>query len=113
MKIRRHDTVKILNGKDKGKTGKVLKILVSSVSKDKNKLVVEGLNLRYKHTRARRAGEKGQRVMFPFPIFLSQVALLCPKCGQATRVGMKVLDKTPETTREIRQRVCKKCSNVI
>jgi large subunit ribosomal protein L24 len=113
MKIRRHDIVKILNGKDKGKTGKVLKVLMSKNDVNEHLVVVEGLNLRYKHTRARRTGEKGQRVMFPFPVHMSRVALVCPKCGRAVRVGIKVLEKMPETSREMRQRICKKCAAII
>ena len=113
MKIKRNDTVKILSGKDKGKTGKVLKVLVSAQSKDQTKVVVEGLNLRYNHVKARRQGEKGQRIMFPAPLAISKVALICPKCGKPTRVGYKLLEQRPETTREKKQRVCKKCGSVI
>jgi large subunit ribosomal protein L24 len=113
MKIKKGDTVKILMGKDKGKTGKVLKIIVSAQGKDKSKAVVEGLNLRYKHIRPRQSGEKGQRIMFPFALNISNLALVCPKCGKTTRVSYKVLDKAPETTRERRQRICKKCGAVI
>ena len=113
MKIKRNDTVKILIGKDKGKTGKVLKVLQSSKSKDKNKVVIEGLNLRYKHVRPKRSGEKGQRIMFPFAINISNVALVCPKCNKPTRVSYKVLETAPETSREKRQRLCKKCNAVI
>ena len=113
MKIKRNDTVKILIGKDKGKTGKVLKVLKSTKSKNKDKVVVEGLNLRYKHIRPKRDGEKGQRIMFPFALSISNAALVCPKCGKATRIGYKVLDKAPETSREKRQRICKKCGAVI
>lgn len=113
MKIKRNDTVKILVGKDKGKTGKVLKVLHSSKDKTMNRVVVEGLNLRYKHVRPKRGGEKGQRVMFPFAVSLSNVALVCPKCNKPTRVGCKVIGKTLETTREKSQRICKKCNSVI
>ncbi len=113
MKIKHGDTVKVLIGQDKGKTAKVLKVLYSSKSKDKNKVIVEGLNLRYKHVRPKKSGEKGQRIMFPFAMNISNVALVCPKCNKATRVSYKVLDKAPETTREKRQRLCKKCQAVI
>ena len=113
MKIKKGDTVKILTGKDKGKTGKVLKVIISAKAKDKHKAVVEGLNLRYKHIRPRRAGEKGQRIMFPFALNISNLALVCPKCDKATRVIYKVLAKAPETSREKRQRICKKCGVVI
>ena len=113
MKIKKNDTVKILNGKDKGKTGKVLKVLKSVKSGKQNRIVVEGLNLRFKHTKAKREGEKGQRGMFPFPLSVSKVALVCPKCGESVRVAHKVLAQAPETSREKKQRICKKCQAVI
>jgi large subunit ribosomal protein L24 len=113
MKIKKGDTVKILTGKDKGKTGKVLKVIVSAQAKDKHKAVVEGLNLRYKHIRPRRAGEKGQRIMFPFALNISNLALVCPKCNKTTRVSYKVLEKASETSREKRQRICRKCGVII
>lgn len=114
MKIKKNDTVKILTGKDKGKTGKVLKVIISPISKDKDKVVVEGLNLRYKHIRPKSSGgEKGQRIMFPFALSASNVQLICSKCGKAARAGYKVLAKAPETSREKRQRICKKCKAII
>lgn len=111
MKIRKNDTVKILKGKDRGKTGKVLQILKKE-DKD-TRVVVEGLNLRYKHLRPRRQGEKGQRIMFPAPMNLSSVILVCPKCGKSTRVGFKMREGKTETSREKKQRVCKQCQSVI
>lgn len=113
MKIKRNDTVKILSGKDKGKTGKVLKVLFATNSKNKTRVVVEGLNLRYKHVKARRQGEKGQRIMFPAPLPMAKVVLVCPKCGKPTRVGYKLLEQRLETSREKKQRICKKCNSVI
>jgi len=113
MKIKKNDTVKILSGKDKGKTGKVLKVLISTKSNNQHKVVVEGLNLRFKHTKAKREGEKGQRVMFPFPLNISKVVLICPKCGEPVRVAYKILAQAPETSREKKQRICKKCQAVI
>jgi len=108
MKFKKGDNVKILAGKDKGKSGKVLQILRS-----RKKLVVEGLNLKYKHARPKKSGEKGQRIMFPAPIDSSNVILVCPKCGKPTRIGYKVSSKRTETSREKKQRVCKKCKNII
>jgi large subunit ribosomal protein L24 len=98
MKIRKNDKVKIISGKDKGKTGKVLKVLPSQ-----GKLVVEGLNLLTKHVRPKKEGEKGQKVKFNVPMDASKVMLLCPKCGQPTRLGFRILaDKK-------KSRICKKC----
>jgi large subunit ribosomal protein L24 len=101
MKIKKNDQIKISTGKDKGKTGKVLRIFP-----EENKLLAEGLNLVKKHVRPRREGEKGQRVEVPGKIDVSNVMLVCPKCGKASRVGYKqVGDK--------KVRVCKKCSGEI
>jgi len=65
-------------------------------------VVVEGLNVRVKHLRARGRGEKGQKVMFPAPLAVSNVMLLCPSCGVKTRIG---ITRNGDT----RQRSCKKC----
>lgn len=97
MKIKKNDQVKIIAGKDRGKTGKVLHVLPHE-----GKLVVEGLNLVKKHVRPRREGEKGQRVETPGKLNLSNAMLVCPKCGQTTRVGYRQTD-------EHKFRVCKKC----
>lgn len=97
MKIKKNDTVKMLGGKDRGKTGKVLRVIP-----DEGKVIVEGLNMIKKHNRPRREGEKGQRVEIPRRVDISTVALVCPKCGQATRVGYSV-------NGEHKARICKKC----
>ena len=76
MPIKKGDKVKILAGKDKGKAGKVLQILP-----EEGRVSVEGLNILVKHLRPRRAGEKGQRIEFPSFVNLSNVAIVCPKCG--------------------------------
>ncbi len=94
--IKKGDLVKILTGKDKGKTGKVLKVLGNKVS-------VEGLNLKFKHLKARQQGESGQKIQFPAPLDISNVMLICPKCNRPTRVGKKFL-KSQEKVR-----FCKKC----
>lgn len=78
----------MIAGKDKGKTGKVLQVFA-----DRDRVVVEGVNLTIKHLRPRREGEKGQRVEFPAPLHVSNVMLVCPKSGKATRVSYQVNDK--------------------
>ncbi len=102
MKIKKGDKVKIIAGKDKGKEGKVLQVMP-----DKEKVVVEGLNLLIKHVKPRRAGEKGQRIQFPAPFHISNVMLVCPKCNKPTRVGYKILENKKKV------RVCKKCKEII
>lgn len=106
MNIKKNDKVKILAGKDKGKTGKVLQ-----VSPSQGRVSIEGLNLLIKHLRPRRQNEKGQRIEFPAFINLSNVALLCPKCGKATKVGYKTLKVEGKKAKKFR--VCKKCQETI
>jgi large subunit ribosomal protein L24 len=102
MKIKSKDIVKVLCGKDRGKTGKVLQVLPKL-----QRASVEGLNLLIKNIKSRKRGEKGQKINFPSPIHLSNLALICSKCGQATRVGFKILEDRKKV------RVCKKCKETI
>lgn len=97
MKIKKGDTVLIISGKDKGKKGKVLKAFPKE-----RRITVEGVNIRKKTLKARRAGEKGQIIEFTAPIYASNIKLICSKCGKAVRVGYKIGDKE-------KYRVCKKC----
>ena len=102
VKIKKGDKVKMLSGKDNGKVGKVL-----MVNKVKGRLTVEGLNLLVKHMKPRRQGESGQRIQFPAAVNISNVALVCPKCQQATRVGWQKLADNKKV------RKCVKCGETI
>lgn len=105
MKIKRGDKVKILAGKDRGKTGKVLQIFTAE-----GRASIEGLNLAIKHVRPRRDGEKGQRIEFPAPLNISNLMLVCPKCGKSSRVGHKyVEEKRDDQIKKKKIRYCKKC----
>jgi large subunit ribosomal protein L24 len=90
LKIRRGDTVKIIAGKDRGKTGEV-----KSVEPKRGRVYVEGLNLRKRHTRAtsvrdtQRGGEVGGVIEVEGPVHISNVMLLDPKSGDPTRVGSR------------------------
>ena len=101
MKIRRDDIVLITSGKDKGKRGKVVRALPKE-----EKIVVEGINVRKKHVRPKRSGEKGQVVQKPAPLHISNAKLICPKCSKAVRIGYKV-----EAGKKYR--ICKKCKQEI
>ncbi len=101
MKIKKGDNVLIISGKDKGKTGKILKAFPKEM-----KILVEGVNLKKKHVRPKREGEKGQVVDIPAPLNISNVKVICPKCGKATRVGYKL-------EKDQKLRVCKKCASII
>ncbi|MFA7208945.1 MAG: 50S ribosomal protein L24 [Parcubacteria group bacterium] len=97
MKIKKNDQVKILAGKDRGKTGKVLRVISAE-----NKIVVEGVNIVKKHVKPRKEGERGQRIEIPGKADISNVMLVCPKCGKPTRVGYSVTEKN-------KFRICKQC----
>ena len=101
MKLKKGDNVLITAGKDKGRTGKIMK----SFPKDL-KVLVEGINLKKKHVRPKKEGEKGQVVDIPAPLDISNIKIICPKCGKATRIGYK-------TEGEVKNRICKKCRQII
>jgi len=111
MKIKKGDNVKVLAGKDRGKNGKVFQILKKD-GKD-TRIVIEGLNLRYKHARPKKQGEQGQKIQFPAPMNISNIQFICPKCNKPTRIEYKLMKGKKETTREKKQRVCKKCKTLI
>lgn len=84
--IKKGDTVVVITGKDKGKTGKVLRVV-----KKLDRVLVDGVNIKKKHEKARGRTKKGQIIEKPLPIHSSNVALLDPKGGKPTRVGMKMI----------------------
>lgn len=87
MKIKKNDTVVVIAGKDKGTTGKVVRVLPGE-----SKAVIEGVNIVKKHTKPRQSGEKGQIVEKSLPIHISNVMMLDPKDNKPTRVGFQVKD---------------------
>jgi len=101
MKFKKGDLVLIIAGKDKGRTGKIIKSIPKEL-----KILVEGINLKKKHVRPRREGEKGQVVDIPAALDISNVKIICPKCGKATRIGYTI-DK------DTKNRICKKCKQII
>lgn len=97
MKIKKGDTVKILVGKDRGKTGKVLR----AFPKDE-KVIVEGLNLFKKRVRPKQQGQKGEVVLVSHPLHVSNVQLICSACKRASRTGFR-----KEGNEKVRY--CKRC----
>jgi len=85
MKIKTGDNVKVIAGREKGKTGKVMQVFPQDRT-----VVVEKLNIRTRHLRAK-TNQKGQRVEFSAPIAAGNVMLVCPKCAKPTRVGYAIL----------------------
>ena len=97
MKVRTGDNVKVIAGRERGKSGKVMQVFPKE-----NTVVVEKLNVRTRHLRAR-GSSKGQRVEFSAPISAANVMLICPKCAAPTRTGRAKLADGKKV------RVCKKC----
>jgi len=99
MRIKKGDTVKVLSGNDKGKTGEVLEVIPKT-----EKIVVKGVNVRKKHVKPRKQGEEGGIISVEVAVHSSKVNVVCPKCGKATRIGFK------EGKDNKKVRVCKKCN---
>ncbi len=87
LRIKKGDNVKILSGKDKGKTGKVLTVIPKI-----NKLVVENVNLHTKFERSKQAGQPGKKIVTPSPLSVSKVQLIDSNSGNPSRVGYKILE---------------------
>ncbi|MCD6233384.1 50S ribosomal protein L24 [bacterium] len=106
MKLRKGDQVLVINGKDRGKKGKILR----AFPKD-NKILVDGVAIHKKHVRPKKEGEKGQIVEVISPISASKVKLICPHCKKPTRVGYKVI--LQGDNRKLKVRICKRCGEEI
>ncbi|MBN2120101.1 MAG: 50S ribosomal protein L24 [Candidatus Omnitrophica bacterium] len=102
LKIKKGDSVIVNKGKDKGKTGKVLKVILSN-----SRLIVEGVNIAKKHMRKRSEQQPSGILETPQPLHISNVSLFCSTCKKGVRFSVKVLeDKT-------KIRLCKKCQNTL
>ena len=101
LKVKKGDTVKVLSGNDKGKTGEVLEVMPTV-----EKIIVKGINIKKKHMKPRRQGEEGGIISKEFPIHMSKVNVVCPKCGKAVRIGFKFENDS-------KVRVCKSCGVTI
>ncbi len=101
MNVKVNDNVLVIAGKDKGKQGKVL-----ATSPKANTVVVEGVRIQKKHEKARKANETSKIVEAPGPIDASNVMVVCPACGKATRVKHSVADGK-------KSRACAKCGAVL
>src|SRR5689334_8377836 len=108
VKIRKGDTVELISGKrdDIGKRGEVINVLI-----DKRRVVVQGINIRTKHQKQQqnqsgRNVKNSGRIQFEAPIDISNIMLVCPKCGEVTRIAIQRDENGA-------QRVCKHCEAVI
>ena len=98
MSIKQGDKVIVLNGKDKGKIGEVLKALPRE-----GKVVVQGVNVCSRHTKPRQMGDEGGIIQKEVAIYACKVMRVCPKCDKPTRPAHKMLADGKKV------RVCKKC----
>jgi large subunit ribosomal protein L24 len=87
LKIKTGDTVKVISGKDKGKSGKVLKVIPKI-----GKIVIENIGMRTKFERSKKAGEPGKKITFPSSMPISKVMLLDPNSGETSRISYKFLE---------------------
>lgn len=98
MHIRQNDTVEVITGADRGVRAKVMRVIPKA-----DKVVVEGVGRVYKHLRKSQKNPQGGRLSKEMPISISNVLLVCPKCGKSTRTGAKLqVDGSKD-------RICKKC----
>lgn len=100
MRIKKGDTVEILSGADRGKSGKVLR-----VDSKEERILVDGINLKKKHVRSKRQDKKGEVVLIPLPVPAAKVMPVCPSCKKSTRPRFELLDSG-------KARICRKCKGV-
>lgn len=99
--IRKNDFVLVTKGKDRGKKGRVIRVLP-----DDNRALVEGINFVKKHTR-RQAQKQGGIMTMEKPVSISNIAFFCMKCSHASRLGVKSLEDGSKA------RFCKKCGELV
>jgi large subunit ribosomal protein L24 len=102
IRLKKNDVVEVIAGKEQGKTGKVLKVL-----RDRNRVLVEKVNLIKRHTRPSPQTGQGGIVEKEAPLHVSNVMLICPKCASASRFRLTVTGEGKKA------RVCRKCKELI
>jgi large subunit ribosomal protein L24 len=101
MRLKKGDEVKIMRGKDRGKTG-----TINAVLRDEDRIVVADRNMFKKRTRPKKQGQKGETLMVARPMPAANVMYVCKNCKRASRLGARV-----EGDRKVRY--CKKCETVV
>ena len=101
MKLKKGDNVKVVKGKDKGKTGKIEQAFPKS-----GKVLIPNINLYKRHLKARSQNQPSEIVTLTKPMSADNVILVCPKCHKETRVGYKI-------EKGVKSRICKKCKSEI
>jgi len=102
LHVKKNDMVKIIAGKEQGKSGKVLRVFP-----EKGRVIVESLNVIKRHTRPNQLNPEGGIVEKEAPLSISNVMLVCGSCNQATRTGVRLLEDGSKT------RYCKKCNESV
>jgi large subunit ribosomal protein L24 len=100
--VKKNDRVKVLTGKDRGKSGRVLFVDVG-----KRRLIVEGLNMVRKTQRPTQQNQKGGIIDIEAPVHISNVMVVCPKCDKTSRIQKKVLENKK------RVRMCGRCGEIL
>ncbi|MGO8692158.1 MAG: 50S ribosomal protein L24 [Rectinemataceae bacterium] len=100
LKLRKEDQVQVIAGKDKGKQGKIVKI-----DREKGRAIIHGVNMVKKAMKKRKQGDRNGIIEIEAPINLSNVMIVCRKCGP-TRIGYKIED-------DKKRRVCRKCGEAL
>ena len=100
FKLKKEDTVQVIAGKDKGKRGRILKIL-----RDKDRIIVEGLNIVKKAKKSKNRQDRGGIIEIEAPLHSSNLMIVCKKCGP-TRIGYKIEGET-------KTRMCRKCGEAL
>ncbi|MDP9022725.1 MAG: 50S ribosomal protein L24 [Actinomycetota bacterium] len=104
QRVRKDDRVRVIAGKDRGKEGRVIRVL-----HDRDRVLVEGVNFVRKHQRLQqtaRGAQEGGIIETEAPVHISNVQPVCPSCGEATRVGFALAD---DGERRSKARVCRRC----
>ena len=102
LKIKKNDRVKIVQGKDRDKVGKVLRI-----DPAKSRIFVEGVNIIKRHKRQKSQSQPGGIISKEGPINISNVKVICPNCGKPARLGFMIKDSGEKV------RICKKCGQQV
>ena len=100
--LKKNDQVEVTTGKDKGRVGKILRVL-----KEQDKVVVERINMIKRHTKPTEMNQQGQIVDKEAPIHVSNIQLICPECTKTGRIGKKILEDGTKV------RFCKSCGESI
>jgi large subunit ribosomal protein L24 len=106
MKIHKNDNVMVIAGNARGKTGKVLKVYP-----DRERIIIEGVNIIKRHTRPSQKNPQGGIVQKEASIAADNVMVICPKCNKPSRVGHKAVTDT-STGKKLLMRVCRNCEEM-